>query len=39
MLPIKRVVLFKHGVGYFQRSGHVEGDQVIELSFKAAQME
>jgi len=38
MLPIKRVVLFKHGVGYFQRSGAVEGDQQIELSFKAQQM-
>ena len=38
MLPIKRVVLFKHGVGYFQRSGEVEGDQLIELGFKASQM-
>ena len=37
-MPIKRVVLFKHGVGYFQRSGTVEGDQQIELSFKAQQM-
>jgi hypothetical protein len=38
MLPIKRVVLFKHGIGYFQRSGEVEGDQLIELGFKASQM-
>jgi len=38
MLPIKRVVLFKHGVGYFQRSGEVDGDQLIELGFKATQM-
>ena len=38
MLPIKRVVLFKHGVGFFQRSGSVDGDQLIELSFKADQM-
>lgn len=38
MLPIKRVALFKHGVGYFQRSGEVEGDQLIELGFKASQM-
>jgi hypothetical protein len=38
MLPIKRVVLFKHGVGYFQRLGSVEDDQLIELSFKANQM-
>ena len=38
MLPIKRVVLFKHGVGYFQRSGEVDGDELIELGFKASQM-
>lgn len=38
MLPITRVALFKHGVGYFQRTGTVEGNDVIELSFKAAQM-
>ena len=38
MLPIRRVVLFKHGVGFFQRSGEVEGDAVIELGFKAGQM-
>lgn len=38
MLPIKRVVLFKHGVGFFQRSGTVDGDQLIELGFKADQM-
>jgi len=38
MLPIERVVLFKHGVGYFQRTGTVEGDEVIELGFKADQM-
>jgi len=38
MLPITRVVLFKHGVGYFQRAGAVRDDQTIELSFKASQM-
>ncbi len=38
MLPIKRVVLFKHGVGYFQRQGTVAGDRLIELSFKAGEM-
>lgn len=38
MLPITRVVLFKHGVGFFQRAGTVEGDEVIELGFKAGQM-
>jgi hypothetical protein len=38
MLPITRVVLFKHGVGYFQRTGEVQGREMIELSFKASQM-
>ncbi len=38
MLPITRVVLFKHGVALFQHSGLVEGDQTIELSFKTDQM-
>ncbi|MGI5860860.1 MAG: hypothetical protein ACOX6T_02255 [Myxococcales bacterium] len=38
MLPITRVVLFKHGVGFFQRTGEVDGRELIELSFKATQM-
>ena len=38
MLPITRVVMFKHGVGYFQRTGRIEGNELIELSFKASQM-
>ena len=38
MLPVRCVVLFKHGVGFFQRMGNIDGDQVIELSFKADQM-
>jgi hypothetical protein len=38
VLPIRRVVLFKHGVGYFEREGNVEGDTSIDLAFKAAEM-
>ena len=38
MPEITRVVLFKHGVGYFERRGRVRGDQEIELGFKAGQM-
>jgi len=37
-LPVERVVLFKHGVGYFERHGRVQGDQSIDLHFKAAEM-
>ena len=38
MLPIKRVVLFKHGVGHFQHGGEVQGDKLLEFGFKANQM-
>jgi hypothetical protein len=33
-LPISRVVLFNSGVGYFSRSGEVEGDARVDLSFE-----
>jgi hypothetical protein len=32
-LPITRVVLFNSGVGYFSRSGEIEGDARVDLSF------
>ena len=35
MLPITRVRLFKHGVAYFERSGSVQGEELLELDFKA----
>lgn len=38
VLPITKVVLYKHGVGYFERQGEVEGDATIDLHFKAAEM-
>lgn len=31
-LPIKKVALYKHGMGYFERSGEVEGNSQVELS-------
>lgn len=37
-LQIRRIVLYKHGVGYFEREGEVEGDRSIRLSFRSAQM-
>lgn len=36
--PITRVVLYKHGVGYFEREGAVEGDAALSLSFKQAEV-
>ncbi len=32
-LPIRQVVLFNSGVGYFQREGDVEGSAKVELTF------
>src|SRR5262245_65873443 len=37
-LPITRVVLYKHGVGYFERQGPVEGDATLSLTFKQAEV-
>src|SRR5262245_28744544 len=37
-LPIRRVVLYKHGLGYFEREGKVSGDQTLSLAFKAGEM-
>src|SRR6516225_7957043 len=36
--PITRVVLYKHGVGYFEREGPVEGDAALALTFKQAEV-
>ncbi|MEZ4221120.1 MAG: hypothetical protein R3B13_09330 [Polyangiaceae bacterium] len=38
MLRIAKVVLFKHGVGYFEREGTVHGDETLEFHFKASEM-
>ena len=37
-LPLRRVILYKHGVGYFERQGKVIDDQQISFSFDASQM-
>jgi len=37
-LPLKRVVLFTCGVGFFQREGEVTGDTSVELSFRPEQI-
>jgi len=38
MLPIRKVVLYKHGVGYFEREGDVDGDEAVEFQFKSDEM-
>jgi hypothetical protein len=36
-LPVTRVVLYQNGVGYFERSGHIEGD-VLTLQVRPSQI-
>jgi len=38
MIPVTSVVLFKHGVGYFERHGSITGEAAVELSFRASEM-
>jgi hypothetical protein len=38
MLNIKRVVLYKHGVGHFEREGLVTGNAVVPLQFKQREV-
>jgi hypothetical protein len=37
-LPVREVILFKHGVGFFSRSGEVKGGDTVRLDFKASDM-
>lgn len=37
-LPVKRVVLYKHGVGYFERTGEMAAGETARLDFKAPEM-
>jgi hypothetical protein len=37
-LKVRKIVVYKHGVGYFEREGRVTGTQQIALTFKSAQM-
>jgi hypothetical protein len=37
-LPIKRVVLYKNGVGYFEHAARVHGTQDLSIDFTTAQL-
>jgi hypothetical protein len=37
-LPIREVTLYKHGVGYFKRSGQLAAGDTVQLNFKAGEM-
>lgn len=38
LLPIKRITLYRSGVGSFERHGDVEGNATIQLRFKTEQI-
>jgi len=38
MFPIRKIVLFKHGVGYFERQKKVTGETDVDLYFKTSEM-
>ena len=37
-LPVKQVILYKHGVGYFERAGDLRAGESAKLDFKANEM-
>jgi hypothetical protein len=37
-LPIKQIVLYKHGIGFFEREGVIAGGEEARLDFKTADM-
>ena len=37
-LPVKRVVLYKNGVGYFEHVGQVRGNQEVAIPFTSGQL-
>jgi hypothetical protein len=37
-VPVKRVVLYKHGIGYFERDGSVPAGEEVRLTFKTGDM-
>src|SRR5215472_14475616 len=38
-LPVKRVVLYKNGVGYFEHVGKVQGNQEVAVNFTSGQLD
>src|ERR1700728_1690549 len=37
-LPVTRVILYKNGVGYFEHSGRIRGNQNVNIDFTTAQL-
>jgi hypothetical protein len=37
-LPVRKVILYKHGIGYFERSGEIPAGESARLDFKGSDM-
>src|SRR5579862_4951944 len=37
-LPVRRVILYKTGVGYFEHLGHVRGNESVRVDFTSGQL-
>ncbi|HEX4487174.1 MAG TPA: hypothetical protein VH088_12960 [Terriglobales bacterium] len=37
-IPVKKIVLYKNGVGYFEHSARVHGNQELNIDFTTAQL-
>ncbi len=37
-LPVRKVVVYKHGIGFFERAGRVAPGEAVRLDFKAGDM-
>lgn len=37
-LPVRRVILYKSGVGYFEHVGHVRDNQAVRIDFTSGQL-
>jgi hypothetical protein len=38
-LPVRRVVLYKNGVGYFEHEGRVAGNEAVTIDFTSSQLD
>src|SRR5208282_1447809 len=38
VLPVRKVVLYKNGVGYFEHAGTVQGNQRVTIDFTSPQL-
>lgn len=38
-LPVRRVVLYKNGIGYFEHAGRITGNQAVTIDFTSSQLD